>query len=418
MKKLSGLIFVLFIGTILFAEDIQKVKVSNVKIIVDDVMYIWKEGEDENSLLLNSNINNNESSILKLQTILSFSNFKPGKKYSISGIENERMQTELRLLNSGLLFYAKVSIVPPRKDPELRTIIIDVKSGFFKRFSGGNAYGSFGKAALNGNRDKLLFFVGLNKNGFLYKNENSFDLPLILGANIFWNGPECFIKNTDSILSVGQVIGIRPSANLTFAIRTKEDLILNCIKNSNFIIQPFISYNRYLNSKIFLDSEIQISSKNFSVPYVNGAISFHFNPISKICIANMLSLGISCESNFNLYQIKDCLSENMGLTNLMIRSGYSEEELCTNEYYYLGSEIRFTALNFTIPPVFPCALIPFIYGEGAVMKNTNNNYEIRDAFGIGLRILFENPVFAYFSFSYGINHELKNRFCFSASAGF
>jgi len=41
-----------------------------------------------------------------------------------------------------------------------------------------------------------------------------------------------------------------------------------------------------------------------------------------------------------------------------------------------------------------------------------------DAFGGGLRVLFDNPVFAYFTLCYGINHSGDGRFIFAATKGF
>lgn len=432
MKKLVCLIYVLISGALVFCNT-DKINVASVKIIIDDVLYVWQEDNAEPVLFSDSLIFRDEYDDidvkLKVSTILSYSNLKPGKSFSIADFESECLKTEYRLLNCGLLYSAKVSIISSRKKVDSRTVIIDVKSGFFNRFGGGNAYFVFGKNALNGNRDSLLFCTGYNKNGVSYINENVCGVPIILGGELFLNAPMSFSHKYDAVLSLGETVAYRPYADFVLGIRAREKINFNNANNNKYLIQPFISYNKYLNTKFYSESEIEATIINNTLPSMNGAFVFRFNPVKRITIASLFSAGFSFFSNsffsgdyannknFNLYEVLDSTSKNSGLSNLVIRSGYSENDLLTNEYYMASFEVRLNAFSHNFASVFTCSVVPFVYCESAFIK-INNSYELRDAFGSGIRLLFDNPVFAYFSFSYGFNHKFQPRFYFSASAGF
>jgi hypothetical protein len=66
--------------------------------------------------------------------------------------------------------------------------------------------------------------------------------------------------------------------------------------------------------------------------------------------------------------------------------------------------------------VFSAVFAPFVFADAAIARQTDES-EDRDfeAAGAGIRIVFENPVFACFAFSYGWNPEGAGRFVFTAS---
>lgn len=125
---------------------------------------------------------------------------------------------------------------------------------------------------------------------------------------------------------------------------------------------------------------------------------------------------------FDLLHSAHTLSDSRALINRGIRSGYAKEDLLVTRFALASCEIRWHAASFTIPPSFACRIQPFIYGDIARTEKGSegitDDAKLLNAFGCGVRILIDNPIFAYFSFSYGINYEKKALFAFSAKAGF
>jgi hypothetical protein len=106
-----------------------------------------------------------------------------------------------------------------------------------------------------------------------------------------------------------------------------------------------------------------------------------------------------------------------------VRSGYTGEELRASSFAFASVELRQQIFAIRIPPGFDCTAQAFGFCDTAVLNRSMESAgktatEFVDAYGLGLRILFDNPVFAYFSFSYGINHEGSSRFMFCGTAGF
>jgi len=98
-----------------------------------------------------------------------------------------------------------------------------------------------------------------------------------------------------------------------------------------------------------------------------------------------------------------------------IRSGYSAEALNVSAFALGSVELRQSVVSFTVPPAFNCNVQIYGFSDLAVISGETR---FADAYGAGLRILFDNPVFAYFTFSYGVNHKGAGRFLFCGTAGF
>ena len=72
-----------------------------------------------------------------------------------------------------------------------------------------------------------------------------------------------------------------------------------------------------------------------------------------------------------------------------------------------------------MPPCFPVDIIPYLFTDLALTQEySDKSIRLFDAYGVGLAINFDCPVFAYFNFSYGINHQGKGKFVFAAMQNF
>jgi hypothetical protein len=103
-----------------------------------------------------------------------------------------------------------------------------------------------------------------------------------------------------------------------------------------------------------------------------------------------------------------------------VRSGYAPEELNASRFVLGSGEFRHTLAAFTVPPAIDCTVQGFAFSDLAVLREIGgmSGDRFADAYGIGLRILFDNPVFAWFTFSCGMNHDGNGRFLFCGTAGY
>lgn len=134
-----------------------------------------------------------------------------------------------------------------------------------------------------------------------------------------------------------------------------------------------------------------------------------------------LTAAVLLSGGFENNSAPESLAFNLYSTdNLSVRSGYTKDELLGISYMLFSSELRFNVIALKIPPAFSCIPQIFIFTDIAFIeqKNASGKYSFTDAFGGGLRFLLDNPIFAYFTFSYGINHKGNGRFVFFATGGY
>ena len=120
--------------------------------------------------------------------------------------------------------------------------------------------------------------------------------------------------------------------------------------------------------------------------------------------------------NFDLNQGNFAVSNKRGLSMRCIRSGYDSNELLLKNYIMTSFEARFKVLDFVIARSFPCNIQPFVFADVAYGQQLcdlkEGDWNFLDAYGAGIQINFDCPVFAYFNFTYGFNHQGNGKFCF------
>lgn len=364
---------------------------------------------------------------IKLSTILSFTKLKAGKEYTETKLQKEMAQTELRLLNSGFFYNATVEKIESRKNPGTYIIYINVTTGFLKRFGGGGIYAVFGDTGLHGNREQLLWFAGWNKNGASYLYENAFETPLIFGADLFTNVPAGFTNDEGVNLNGKITFGSFITPDLRFCVDVDATYNFKQIAFTNDLaISPYLSITKFFSEKLFSTTEVRFFyyPLNDWEQMFDTAYTINYSPVKNFTFAG-LAAGGYCTNNvtkgLSLNRDNTKLSENLGLSNRGIRSGYSDDDLAVRGYLMGTLEIRWNAFNFTIPPCFPCGVVPYIYADVAAVEKLSDakgKVSIMDAYGFGIQLNFECPVFAYFNFSYGFNHQGKGKFCFAAVQSF
>lgn len=387
-------------------ETKQKLTVSKIKVYLDD-----NELTEEND------------GRIKRETILSFTSLKTDKEFSEAVLDREIRQTELRLMNSGLFYNAKVEKMASRKNPGTYIIYITVTTGFLKRYGGGGIYAVFGDAALNGNRDQLLWFIGYNKNGLNYQNYNTFGKPFVFGGDLTTDVPCSLVEKTGAGVNAKLTLGGMITPDFRLCVDTAAGFNFgNLAFNENLTISPYFCGTKFITQNLFWTSEIRCNIYPLLEwnKYCDAAFTVNYKPFRKLTIAALAAGGYSFGDSGNqirLYRSEENLTANVGLANREIRSGYTPEELTVNNYVMATLEIRYRAFEFSLPPCFPTNMQPYVFADAAYTDFTGSK-KVMDAFGTGLYWNFDCPVFVTFNFSYGYNHEGKGRFSFACMSSF
>lgn len=439
---LSALLCVFFCG-FAFAETAEpapsvelvgSVTIVKIKLIIDGRVLNWNEngvfsaesdvesGRDTDRALgadLNGGLD--DGSVLKNTTIRSFLSLYPGQTLSTDTLDKRCRDSEMRLNKSGYFYAASVFAVPPQKNPSERTVIVEVTSGYLWRYGGGKAWGMLGKEGLGGERASFRLYAGWNKNGAAYLHERIGGIPLVLGANLYYFGPGDYqairgnknVNRFESVATVGWYVNPDTLVGVDVVSQGFS------LKDGGLVFfQPFIRLQKYLEPGV--DSDAGIALRGFWYPELRTAKAeiqsyAHAGLSESTVIAFAGSAGATLVNTehpvgFDLFYADD----------RNVRSGYSANELSARDYILGSAEVRQTLFNFIIPPAINCKIHVFAFTDIAGIRAMTdmNPTHVADAYGGGLRILLDNPIFASFEFSYGVNREGKGRFLFSGTAGY
>jgi hypothetical protein len=378
--------------------------------------------------------------MIKPETVASFLGFAPGSVGSPEDIARWCREAELRLIDSGYVYDASVTPVPARQNSAERTVFVAVSPGFLWRFSGGNAWAMVGRDGLFGERFGVRAYAGYNRNGISAAHSRVAGLPLALGASGVWNGPGAGVgvssatglpregSTAEGTFTAGWffhpdfLVGVDASGSMPVTVA--DSIGVPNGAESVFSFQPHVRLRKYLVSndvgRYGNESDVGADARAFAFPRT-GAVKaelsgfVHVRPLPFLTLAGSGACGVSSGSaGFDLYATED----------RSVRSGYAQTELRAASFYHGSAEIRLRVFSATVPPGFACGAQAFLFSDFAGIAASGKSpgfadgLSFADAYGIGARMLFDNPVFAYFSFSYGWNHEGRGRFMFAATAGF
>ncbi|HHU36872.1 MAG TPA: hypothetical protein GXZ47_06545 [Treponema sp.] len=425
MKKLCGFLFCVCCACGLFCQTAGKIEVSKIRIYCDEAAYLWTsdgiERIDEGSAEV----------VLKVETILTFLSIKPGFYGTEKEILKHCYDSERRMTDSGYFYESTIMVVPPKKNLTERTLVLTLSSGYLMRYSGGNAWGMYGAVGLGGERQSLYGYAGYNKNGFRYMYSHFAGSPLSFGGSLFYYGPgeysgKCDTEKKANRFSGSVILQGALTPDLTIGIEPVVDGF-GFSFSGYFSLQPFFTKKKYIS--FGSESELGIDVRGFWYPVVEVVKAetsgyFRFGITPKVTVAVKGSLGVSPfdlpgPTTFDLYYTED----------RTIRSGYSFNDLSFSNFAFASAELRYDFFEYRIPPMFDVGMQVFAFTDiarsphslmemGDLVHLGKGSLEVFDAYGIGLRILFNNPVFAYFTLSYGINHHGDGRFLFCGTAGY
>lgn len=422
--------FILLTGFISLPAKEATIKVKAVKIEIDEAFYSW---EDINSIPIKDQ---GEDGATAPSTVLSFTKFYPGIKMTDDEFKREIFRTERRLEKSNFFYSCSVMDTQVKENSEEKNIIISVTDGYRSRFGGGNAYGFFGTDNLNGRRKSFRIFAGYNYAG------GEFNDYLFMGSNMTAGISAYYIKSDRKLnelikynsgeATVSAGFRMSPDTSLTASYRIKymhTEYInhnKNVIENENDSITHFTSLT--FGNETFFKNPAGIFSvgMNIKPEYVKPQKNLSGKKYSGELFLKQSFGGVSISMQFSggISQGNIAFSDKYNIfctPDKSVRSGYHPEELIGRNFAMSNTEIRINTVSFLIASVLDFRNEIFLFCDLAYMKKERSELfesDIYDAYGAGTRFLFDTPVFAYFTLTYGVNRNKNGRFIFFGTAGF
>ncbi len=417
MKTCRAYILFLFLGLSVpsFAADGEALRVATVRIFIGEAKYDWTE---RGIALDAESVEGRGMPVLKPETIRSFLSVRPGLATEDRDLARRCRDSERRLRESGYVYDASVESVSVEGGI---MVVVSVTEGFFGRYGGGGYWAMVGRDALFGDRASLRVYGGYNRNGVSFMHHDVAETPFALGGSLFWYGPGDYDGKTEGsgsdrffgALTAGRYF----SSDLFVGVDAARD---GFGPNSPglFSLQGYFRLTRFV--ELGAGSDWTGEARGFWYPdlaMTKGELDwvFHLRPTKRTCLALSASSGLAADglpvdAGFDLYYAED----------RSVRSGYRVPDLLARRYSLVSAEARRELFSFRVPPAFPCSVEGFAFADVALVDPVlgGKRDEPLDAYGLGARVLFDNPVFAYFTFTYGVNREGDGRFIFCGTAGY
>ena len=352
--------------------------------------------------------------------VLSWTALYPGRKMTLAEFEREVLRTERRLVDTGLFYSVSVHIVPPRRKPLERTVVITVSDGFPYRYSGGNAFVMFGRNALGGNRASVYVYAGWNLFGVEAVHENLGNRGYLLEATAF---------SHDFLPSLCDVDGAEPRNELAFFAGKFLSPDVSLAMGPG-LVTVADTYNRGYSFHPFGEAVLRVSRLGFLAvesewTFESRAAWFPLDSAWKLGSSGTFSAVIAEDifgkanrgQRVELYfsgaggRVTDGAPEALSFSlhdsgEQTVRSGYPEDELTLVSYVFASAEVRFDFGTLVFLSGFSVIPQIFLFTDAALPSpGPEWDGTVLDAYGAGLRLKFPSPVFTDGACSWGINHD-------------
>lgn len=410
-KILKILIIILFsvIAPDSIIADEAVYTVRSIKILVGDLKYNWTESQSDIPEI---------NCPISSRTIFSYTNLKPGMKISESSLDNAVQKFEYRLINSGLFYKVKVYVIPPKRFPESRTIMLKVEPGMLSRFGGGDLYAYWGQHALGGGRNLLQLYAGYNLIGVSYADANFIIPKLTFTSSALYSNSGIGHAFPADFHQFQGSIGFGCRSHPDFQLSLTADFILKNYTtihqdNKSGLIVPGIRYWTSIRPEFFWDF--------FTLSGLSGKISAGclFNFMDQGSVYPLIYTLNNFHYNFRPFVLSQTLGASWAFYELpsSLMSSLTPHLRAPADYFSsLGSSMIFsnTDLGFIFPgftlfDFLGVRLEVFGFFDVAYLED-NQSFFI--AFGPGLKIHLDSPVFVEIELGWGWNKEGQSAFQF------
>jgi hypothetical protein len=413
-------------------EDAQeRVTVITVRMIVGELRYDWTSGSTVPPRAV--------TGITAPQTIASLLGISPSDSMSAAELEGRRASAQERLAASGFFYSAEVFVTPRAGAPDGRLVTVRLEEGFLWRFGGGPYFASVGQDNVAGLRKSWSITAGYNLAGLAWEDDSLDGGPFSYRVDAFYSNAigTGFLDyhDIDSDLAAGFSISpdilvfvdsrlsyrwLLPDSSHALGEYPDPTGGLQWVPRIGLAAQS-LSRSRALRFMAYSENTAGISLSIDGGAYAtfegSGWTRLSSPDDCGPFAAARLSYGglLPVKGGLPAYGLFDLA----GKADRSVRSGYAPMDL-----FVSGFALASTEIGFVLPPLrmfsfLSLALAPFLFADAAVAQ-TLPGAELRDleAFGIGLKISFDNPVFAFFSLSYGWNPWGSGRLVFASVTDF
>lgn len=399
-----------FIVPIIFGDII---KFARIKIVLGEQRLVLEERD---------NVPQMNEWLIQPATILSYLSVQLGDELTEERLVQKIQSSERRLNESGLFYRCEIIIVPPRLNPDKRTILIKASPGFLWRFNGGSAYAAIGRKALQGRRNFLWGYAGYNHIGLFFRDENLLQKNFILETGILYSNnyfeSQTLIHRIDGSI----LLGYRIHPDLSFQVNSNLTLILN---SEDIVSTPNIweAPGLYFSETPSLRHLRYFGRDGTLLSQMGAHMSFAKNSSSNLVIFGKM-IGKT-----NMFSIRDRLSGSLELNypiltpyfteaysiDLFIRAPLSNpnesfEALWAASIEYGRDVLRFTTAGISLTRVMPFAF--FDIGAGTTRDRLFLRESLNIGFGPGLKVIFEKPIDISAVLTYGFNAQGKGQLNF------
>lgn len=345
-------------------------------------------------------------------TILSYLSFSPGDQLTETQLQRKVDSSARRLKESGLFYAVHVGIIPPRKNPESRTIMIKAVPGFYWRFNGGAIFAGAGRKAINGGRNFLGAYAGYNLAGTFFTAENVFQKNIVLGGALLYQNNQPSDEDFQQKGEVRFFTGWRFHPDIEVRINISEYWAIDPACQPYFAVQPEIRYNRYFGrdghlvvrtgwGQFITDSQ-QYYSEFFGDVQIQSSL---FIPSDLLCL----------KGSFRLPLRTPFKSEKPSLHN-EFRGPLPNALYRTESFYVINAEYGLDVFSFFPNSMSPMAIHPFVFCDAAqAVPYGENLWEETPyvTFGPGLKLIVDSPIFITAVLTCGFNIEGEYIFQFN-----
>lgn len=369
----------------------------------------------------------------KTKTILNFATeLQTGKEFSEKKLNKLAQRVKERLYKSFWFYKVNVYITPTSKGDDYRNIIIDVEDGFLYRFGGGNAYGMFGMDNVWGDSEFFRACLGYNNHSINLGKEflgKRLSFEATLGNIPYFASFESNAsyysdkyQNLTAIAGLGYRINydfrVMFSANYKYILRNDYSPVDNTTGNM-FYPSLKLTYDGRSDGfssagGFYLSAEYDLFVAPLTIHRAKFIAKKYFPIVDSLNLAMMFAAKMQSGDNNPNYLLFSLVGAEG------VRGGYSSN-LIGNASLEGHIELRWKFLEFAWGGIFNNrleALVFYDIGKAYPRVDAMDLSDFGMAYGLGLRIFFDMPVFVPLRFAFGWNKQGVFGFNFSMESPF
>ena len=425
--------------TALHAVD-RPVELSRIRFRINGESYHWDRSESVPVV---------SAGQTQPRVLLSYTALQPGERYQPSEIERRAADWQRRLEATGVFYQVAVSVIPPNRYPDRRTVLVAafgccshmhpvlvaafgccshmhpvlvaVEDGFRQGFGGGSIYGYWTARNLRGRGGSVEVWAGANIARIRWNDRVAMGRRGTAGLRAgYRNGVLVSDDPPRHRLSGGGEIGYRVTPDISAYLGS--DLYAQRVIGADEaewgidlrpvvgvallrILRPLPPVRPTLTGRVEVGALISLHTESAPNPVAAGMVGARV-------AAGRVHARVTAAAGWTLRGTPRLFENDLSLNDLdntaIVRAGWHSQHLRAESFGWAGIELGSDA--FTVGRTFPVTVRPFLFSDQALLfdlvyERRSGDTRYADAYGAGLELIFDNPVNVTFELSAGINYQ-------------